>query len=433
MMGLTLRNRASATALALALVTGAIVTAAAIGFADPAYAQRGKSPYSKEFVAKYQPLSEALKKEGVDINALKPQLLELIAAAGNPAEQLAAGGLVYDAAAKVSDYTLQLTGMETLLASGQVEAEKAGQYNYIAYQLANNTNQQAKARASLRKVMELGYMPQGLTSAQLDVLISESYFAENMLKEGLQALGKAIKLQKERGQPVDERWYRRGLSIAYNNKIRPEIYDFVIGWVGDNPSEQNWRDAINLVRNIDAPADPEALDLLRLAARLGTINDKSDVIAYVEFADVRRAPFEVKALIEAAYDEGTASKDDIFLADALASANQRLADDRASLPDLAAEADATSSDTKIVMGVADAYFSYGEYDKAEAYYTKALDMPGAETPLVLMRLGMSQIEQRKLGEARATLAKVDGARMPIARLWLAYVDDLEDGSAINGV
>lgn len=432
MKGMIMRKRASATAIAMALAAGTILAASAIGFAEPAYAQRGKSPYSKEFVAKYTPLSEASKQEGADLAALKPQLLALLAAAANPAEQMAAAGLVYDTAGKLGDYPMQLQGMEALLASGLVEADKLGQYNFIAYQLANNTSQFGKARESLTKVIGLGYTPQGLSTAQLSVLISESFFSENRLEEGLAVLSEAIRVQKSQNQPVDERWYRRGISLSYNNQIRPHVYDFVAGWVGDNPSEENWRDAINLVRNIDRPDHPEMLDLMRLAARLGTINDEGDVIDYVEAADARRSPLEVKNAIETAYAKGYASKDDLYLSESLESAVQRLADDQAALAELEVEADATTTDLKIVMVTADAYYSYGNYLTAERLYTKALTLPGVETQLVLTRLGMAQVELGKLDEGRATLARVEGVRKPIAQLWIAYADDLAGGTVIGG-
>ena len=47
-------------------------------------------------------------------------------------------------------------------------------------------------------------------------------------------------------------------------------------------------------------------------------------------------------------------------------------------------------------------------------------MPGVNTPLVLTRLGIAQLDQGKRAEAEATFEKVQGVREPIADLWAVY-------------
>src|SRR3546814_2374470 len=88
-------------------------------------------------------------------------------------------------------------------------------------------------------------------------------------------------------------------------------------WIGDYPSATNWRDAINIARNLNTFEVGEMLDLLRLSFRVGAMTEKFEYIEYVEAADARRLPKEVETVIQHGYAKGRISKDDIFVADSL--------------------------------------------------------------------------------------------------------------------
>ena len=137
--------------------------------------------------------------------------------------------------------------------------------------------------------------------------MAESYFAGNDFSAGFTYLEEAIADRKAQGLTVDEDWYRRGVTVSYNNRIVPRVYDFVTMWVTDYPSTTNWRDAINVTRNLNTFDSQEMLDLFRLGRRLGALTDASDYDYYVEAADARRLPLEVKQVIEEGIDAGVVS------------------------------------------------------------------------------------------------------------------------------
>ena len=162
------------------------------------------------------------------------------------------------------------------------------------------------------------------------------------------------------------------------------------------------------------------LDLLRLSLRVNALRDKVEFSDYVEAADARRLPKEVKRVIELAYSTGNVSRDDIYLADALKVADSRIAADERDLPALENDAKAASAGLRTVMAAGDTFLSYSQYGKAESFYQKALGMPGVNAAEAQTRLGIAQVEQGKYDEALASFAKVNGKRTPIARLWAAY-------------
>lgn len=414
-------------ALAIALATGTALLSGVV--AEPAFAQRekkerkkdeGKPQYTKEFIAAYQPLNTAVNAEGADIASLKGQFPALLAAATNADEKFVTGNLIYNAGVKASDRQLQLQGMATMLESGKVETGQVGRFNFIAYQLASALGQHAKSREYLQTAIDQNFTLENVSAADLRIAMAESYFAESNFAQGLDYLSRAIAGVKASGQKVDESWYRRGLSVGYTNKIVPQVYDVVASWVGDYPSPTNWRDAVNIARNLNSFEASEMLDLMRLSYRVDGLQEKYEYSDYVEAADARRLPREVKRVIERAYAKGHASKDDIYLSDALTQANARISSDEADLPALERDARAASAPLRTVVAAGDTFLSYGQYAKAEEFYTKALGMPGSNTALVLTRLGIAQTELGKYGEAQATFGKVEGIRAPIARLWSTY-------------
>ena len=411
-------------ALAIALATGAAMTAGAI--AEPAQAQRnkkdkkakaGKPDYSKPFLEVVGPIQETYNAEGADYAALKPQVPAMIAAVSTADDRFVAGQMTYNIGTKTSDAALQLQGAELMLESGKVPAESVGQYNFLAAQLAYNQEEYEKARRFATGALEAGY-----TQNSPQLIVAESFFADNQVSDGLDYLAQAITSKAEAGGTPDMDWIRRGLSQAYNNNLADQSDKFALMLVQYYPSESIWRDAINIQRNMRNYEGQQLLDLLRLSRRVNALTTVRDYEDYVQAADARRLPGEVDAIIRAGKSSGVVTGSNMFIAEAGETASGRIRADRAELPALERDARAGNANLRTVVAAGDVFLSYDDYAKAEEFYAKALTMPGVDTPEVLNRLGIAQLEQGKLDEARQTFAQVQGARQAIARLWAAYAD-----------
>lgn len=422
-------------ALAIALAGGTAMLAVP-GLTGEAHAQKRdkkqeaeapKPQYSKEFVAAYQPLNTALAAAGTDVASLKPQIEAMVALAKSPDELLASGSLLYNAGTKLSDRTIQLRGMEMMLGSGKLTPADMARYNFVAYQLANALQDYPRSRGYLQKAIDGNFTTETIGKADLEITMAESYFSGGEFIAGLDYLDQAIKARKAAGQPVDAQWYRRGITVAYNNKITPQIYDIVTQWLADFPTIDNWRDGINLTRNLNDYEGPEILDLLRLSRKAGVLKDKQDYLYYVESADPRRLPKEVKDVIEEAYAKNAVSRDDIFATDSLNTANGRIKTDQAELPALERDANAAAAGLRTVFAAGDAFLSYGQYAKAAGFYEKSLGMAGVDRNVALTRLGIAQVGVGDYAAAQATFAKVEGNRVPLAKLWSAYARQLGAG------
>ncbi len=440
MKTVSLRKQASKLVLAIALATGTAMVAGHI-VPDEAHAQRKKkkkkgdeessaAQYSEEWRGAFIPLDEQLKAEGADPSAFSPQIEQLVGLTKSGDEMLQTGQLIYNAgiragqmaqtdAGKKTGIEMRLRGMEMMIASGKAPIAATGQYNFIAFQLASVAGQPAKARNFLQQAINLGYTgDQSVTD--LKVAMAQTYFNTNEYAKGLEVLDEAFAEQQAAGQLPEERLYEIAFSVAYREDLQPQVYNYAVERARLYPTDENWTNAINVVRVLNEFTDQETLDILRLSRMAGVMSNTQEYIVYVETADARRLPQEVKDVIEEGYASGVIDRSDPYLADQLRVASGRIESDRSDLPALETDARAADASLATVRAAGSAFLSYGEYAKAVEFYTKALGMPGVDTEETLTRLGIAQIGMENYAGARETFAKITGKRAPIANVWSGY-------------
>ncbi|NMW31448.1 hypothetical protein HKD42_05195 [Altererythrobacter sp. RZ02] len=418
------KRTGSHIALAIALLCGSAVGLTA--FADTAHAQRkkdkknkaGKPDYSKGFVAAYTPLNTLSQDPAADAAALKAGVPGVVAAMETADDKLAGGGLIYNIGIATKDLKLQRQALDMMLNSGKLPADRLEQYILTAGQLASDDGDFAAARKMFMRAIAGGYSG----SPGLEGVIAESYFDEEKYAEGLAYLKDEIEKKKSAGLLPDEGWLRRGVAVAYTNDLAREAVVLSAEYARLYPSTTSWGDAIAIQRNYFDYDNNAMLDLLRLADRTGSLRDGRDYADYIESADARRLPGEVKRVAAAGVAAGLLESNDPFVVEAQSIASQRLAADKADLPALERDARKSSSTALTATAAGDAMLSYGMSAKAEEMYMIASNKSGADMPRVLTRLGIAQADQGKNQEAAATFAKVTGVRGPIATLWSIYAE-----------
>lgn len=435
MITLLSRKGTSSLALAIALATSSALLATAV-YPTEASAQRKRERdkeaeeqdgggYSEGFLALYRPLDELLKTEGSDLASQRGQYDAMAAVMNTNDEKNAGGGLMFNSGVRLQDPALQLQGMEFMLASGLVQPANLGRYNFIAYQLADRSDMKAKSRPYLQSAIDNNFTTETITKSDLSVAMMESFFSTDEFTAGFDYLTGEIATRKANGLTIDEAWYRRLISVAYENEISPTVYEIASMWLADYPSEANWRDSINIARNINDFSPSEMLDLFRLSRKSGALNSASDYDFYIEVADARRLPSEVKIVIEEGKAAGIITDSNLYAAEQLGIANNRIASDRGDLPALETDASAPTAGLRTVVAAGDAFLSYSEYDKASKFYERSLTMPEVKLDEELNRLAIAQIGAGDYAGARASLSRITGSRLPLAILWTAYANQLE--------
>ena len=354
--------------------------------------------------------------------ALLPQLATIEASVKNPLDRIIYGQWQYTVGGMAGDAAVSSKGLQNMLDSGQLPADKALLVTTMLGQTAYTAKDYAGAIKLLAPVMS--------NAAVQDVvpeMLAESYASSGQPKQGLDALKSAIAARKAANGSIPEDWYNRGKLIAYNAKLSAESVEWGLLLVQAFPSQLNWLGATELVLFNGANfTGQEELDVYRLMDQTGSLKlepkyTDRKYVAYVQLIDPRRYPGEAVRIAEQGIATGALKAEDTFVKDALAQARPRLATDKASLPGLAKEANAAPSG-KVALAAADTYLSYGESAMADQLYTMALAKGGvdADHDRVLTRLGIAQIGEGKYADAKATLAKVSGVRAPIAQAWSIY-------------
>jgi len=417
-------------ALALGVVAGGALTAtpAAAKEKEAKQAPLKMTPGFQKVAAPFQKaLNDAKARPDVTAAAGNPQALaaalagekaqldQLFAAVGNEDDKYVAGTFALQLGGIASDQSLQRRGLTAMLESGKSPVAEVPKLNFYAGQLAYLAKDYAGARSHLETAIRGGY-----TENDPQLMLAETYMAENNVAQGLTLLQQAIDQKKASGAAVPESWYRRGMLAAYKAKSGPQASAFAVGLVRSYPTTQNWGIAITIIREIGGIPSQEMVDLLRLMGRTNSYNETRDYLEYIEAADPRRLPGEVLKIVEAGTASGKLSQSDRTVAEIRTMASERVAADRASLPALERDARAASSTAVTALASGDAFLSYGEAAKAEALYAIALGKPGVDQARALTRLGIAQVDQGKYADAQATFAKITGPRKPIADLWSAY-------------
>lgn len=420
------------TAMALALSAGALSVTSTAAFAKDKEPKAEKAAYSKEFVAAAAPIQKTVtalddaKKKGADAAAQKAlvanapaELAAAEAAIKTPLDRMAAGGWAVSVGGVLNDVKMRQRGIQNMLDSGQVPAANQTEYQFYLGNFAYSNKDYPTVVKALTPVVQANYKDD--TAAEL---LADAYAQQGQNAEALAALKTAVDARKAAGAPVPEGWFKRANLIAYKSRLGPQAIEWSTLMVENDPNALNWLGAAQLVREFGQFTNQESLDLGRLLLRSGGFqNDpkyvEREYVEYIEAADPRRLPGEVIKVADMGVKAGVLKANDPFITDALGQAKGRIAADKASLPGLDRDARA-GKDGKGAMAMADAYLSYDEAAKAEEFYNMAIQKGGVDNDRAYTRLGIAQVDQGKYDAAKASFAKVTGARAPLARLWSAF-------------
>ena len=425
--------------LAIAMSMG-MITASFVMTSTPAMAKKPKGPQaSAGFIATAKASQDALaavdkaKASGdaaataAAVTAATGPVEASVAAVENDADKLYAGQFLLSLGQSKNDAAMNAKGLKMMLDSGQLGEELIPQYQFYLGNFAYASKDYATAAKALKAATDAGF-----DDDALGPILADSYAEAGMPREGIAAFKQAVTARRGAGKAIPESWFRRASLIAYNAKLAPEAIDVAALSVEGSQSNMAWLNAAQMTRtfgNLDVGA---TLDLFRLMDRTGALKTDAKFAApeykeYIEAADPRRLPGEVVRVVDEGVAAGVLSRSDTWVAEARQNAAGRIAADKASIKGEVAGAMAAGGIR--ALGLADAFLNYDDPVQAEALYKAALASGGADANVALTRLGIAQLEQGKVAEAKASFEKVTGVRQPLARLWLIHIANSTAGGA----
>ncbi len=366
------------------------------------------------------------------ISLLQPEITQftgLVPQALNLDDKYQAGLIGLDMGLFTQSQPLQRQAITLQLESGKVAAERQPVFHYYVGKFAYSAQDFADARTHLLAATQGGYH-----DGEADRYLAETYFSQNDAPGGLTILRAAYELAVQQNRALSVPALQRGLSVASDAMLAPDAGWFGAALIKAQPGTDSWQRAIAAVRRTGRYDKNPQLDLSRLMHRTNSYDTGADFMEYIQIGNNLGLPREVLAAIEAGAAAGklACSRNaagrfvcsDIAVSDAQSAAEARAAlDSRQNLlGGYERDARAPNASMAVIAGAADAFLSYGQPAKAEEFFNLALTKPNVDQAEVLTRLGIALIDQGKFADAAATLARVTGARQPIAALWATYAN-----------
>jgi hypothetical protein len=420
-------NRISKFAAALALGAFVAVPSAYAQKDDKKKKEEAAKPikrnFSKEFQKAYAPAVDALAKKK-DLAAAQAAFPAVEAAIINPDDRYEAGIFALNLGGQLKDISLQRKGVNLIVDSNVAPAELKPAYVFQQGVFAYSDKDYPGAEKKMLEAYNMGYR-----GSSVEVQISNTYRLQNNYGEAINWLRKAIDATKAAGGTPEKQWYAQAANYAAKMKDKNEILFWGKEMIKVDPRPETYHDAIFQYQSIADLDNLESLAMLRLARKAKAIMFEHEYKQYVEYADARRYPAEVVAVLDEGFAKGTISKSNMTFSEIYTSAKTRIPELSGSW---AADEKAALADPKgySAMLTGDALLSFNQFDRAKAMYEAALakgsivDRDGVnQTDRALTNLAIAKINLGDLAGAKADLAKVSSPkRKGIAEYWTIYID-----------
>ena len=414
---------------AAALLLGAVVVV------PSAYAQKDdkkkkeeaakpiKRTLSKEFQKAYAPAVEALIKKK-DFAAAKTAFLTAEAAISTPDDRHEAGIFAISLGRELKDSAMQRKGVDMVVASGVADPKMVPTY---IFQQGLYLYQDKDYPAAEKKLLEA--YNSGFRGNSIEIQLSNSYRLQNNYVDAINWLQKAIDAAKATGGKAETQWYAQAVNYATRLKDNGKMLYWGKEMLKADPRPETFHDAIFLYQRVADLDSQESLALLRLARRNSALLFEHEYKQYVEYADARRYPAEVVAVLDEGFAKRTISKSNLTFSEIYSSAKARV-------PELSVGWDADEKSARAdakgfaALLVGDNLLSFGQFERAKGLYEAALakgniiDREGInQTDRALTNLAIAKVNLGDYAGAKADLAKVSGEkRKGIAEYWMIYID-----------
>lgn len=320
------------------------------------------------------------------------------------------------------DKGLQATGLDGMLESGLTPAENMGPFNFFSGNFAYADKNYPKAIQRLEAAKAAGS-----TEASLPVLLMDSYLNNNQLDQGLAMAKAAADASRAAGQQPSDQLYVRPIKALQAAKRNEEALDMMTLRLRDYGQQQVWRQTLFSVLQMSpktgTPKEQESvtLDALRLMRAAGAMSDRLEYDEYSALAAANALPGEAVAVIVEGEQKKIYTAEDAKLKPRREDQKARAGNEASTIVAYSKQA-STLAKPQTAGATADVLVGYGHYADAVPAYQAAINGGGADAEMWTYRLGVAQALAGDKEAAKASFAKVTGARKRLAQLWVVKLD-----------
>lgn len=267
------------------------------------------------------------------------------------------------------------------------------------------------------------YFQAGGTDLSMRSLLAQTYYVNNDFPNTVKASNEAIEAYEKAGQQAPETLYQLITSAATKTNDKKAYAAALERLTAAYPKPEYWADLVHQVAiKPGFPDNRLGLDIFRLKAATGGLQNANDYMEYAEIAIQAGFPAEAQAVVNKGYDAkvlGTGAEAERH-GRLKTMAAQKVAEDKPTLAAAEAEA-AKKPDGNALVSTGMDYYGYGQYDKAISLIEAGIAKGGLKFPDdAKLHLGIVQIAAGKKADGVATLKSIKSgdADSDLARLWL---------------
>ena len=315
-------------------------------------------------------------------------------------------------------YAEAATVYERMLNSGQMPPEQADDRTKAVSQMYFQVKEYKKAAEWAKKWLEKYAGNEDMT-----VLLAQSYYLLENYKESGATMSQVVSSAEKAGQTPKENYLQIVLSSYFKLQNNDGIAEALKKMVRYYPKPEYWDNLIDINRRKSAGGDRLTLGFYRLMSDVGVLKDKGDYMEMAQLGIEAGVPGESEQIVEKGIASGVLKSEDKTEQGRydrlLAAAKKQAAADRASLPQLAKDAEKAPTGQADV-GLGQAYLSYGQYDEAIAAMERGIKK-GSVTDVdeAQISLGIAHIKKGQKDQARQAFKTVKSASKwaSLAELW----------------
>jgi tetratricopeptide (TPR) repeat protein len=254
-------------------------------------------------------------------------------------------------------------------------------------------------------------------------MVAQSYYLMNDFPNAAQAMGRVIDNAKKAGKTPEENWLQIVLSSHFKADNKDGIAAALRDIVRYYPNAEYWENLLDIYRR-KTNDDRVILGYYRLMDDVGALKDQGDIVEMAQLAMDAGVPGEAESVVERNIKNGTLKSEDKTeqgrFDRLLSGAKKQAAADRASLDQLAKEAEkASQGQADVALG--HAYLSYGQYDQAIAALERGMKKGGVlDMDEAQILLGIAHLKKGEKDQARQAFNTIKDASKwnDLSDLWL---------------
>jgi hypothetical protein len=317
---------------------------------------------------------------------------------------------------QLNDFNGVARSIEQAIATGMVPDSERAQDDELLFQLSYQAKDYAKA-------IDYGnrYYKEGGTDPKYHQLIAQAYYLNNDFAGAIKTIRAGI---QGGGKPTEDQLLMLLSAESKANPNGPGYVDALMLLAQDYPKKDYWHDLILAIAKEPGFTDRLEPEIDQLDLATGVFSTSTDYMESAQTALQIGYPGTAQTILKKGYAAGVLGQG------ADAARQKRLVDmtDHQAADDqrtLASNAAAAKSGTELLK-LGDAYYSYGETDKAIDAYTRALQKSDFKSPLdlplVKIHLANAYFQSGQKPKAKEQLVGVTSPPIMsgIAQCWLIF-------------